>query len=57
MIGAGTIRARLLQGDTLRKIGAELGLSPDAMQRPGLGSRTVACGRHRDRSLARQLGA
>jgi hypothetical protein len=29
MIGAATIRRRLLQGDTYARIGADLGISPD----------------------------
>ena len=52
MIGAGTIRNRLLQGDTYTVIGADLGISPDALRkraaRLGVKSSQVL-GRHRRR--------
>lgn len=56
MIAAATLRRRLLQGDTYSVIGADIGLSADALRKRAvrLGvSSTVVLGRHRRRPFTK----
>lgn len=56
MIGAGTIRNRLLQGDTYARIGADPGLTADALRKRAarLGVKSSAVlGRHRRRPFTK----